>query len=109
VLTAVLAGLRFGAILALRWNRLDFLRGSIEVSETYSDGQFGTPKTRSSERVIPMSSALRQVLECHRPFALIGIQKTCFCTNKGTPLSPKNLYNRALAPACDELGLPRIS
>ena len=31
-----------------------------------------------------------------------------FCTNKRTPLSPKNLYNRALAPTCDELGLPRI-
>jgi len=25
------------------------------------------------------------------------------------PLNPKNLYNRALAPACDELGQPRIS
>jgi integrase len=83
----------------------------VEVSETYSDGQgFGTPKTRSSERVIPMSSALRQVLESHRTI------RTCrepedlvFCTNKGTPLSPKNLYNRALAPTCDELGLPRVS
>jgi integrase len=111
VLTAVLAGLRIGEILALRWNRLDFLRGSIEVSETYSDGQgFGTPKTRSSERVIPMSSALRQVLECHRTVCTYREpEDLVFCTNKGTPLSPKNLYNRALAPTCDELGLPRIS
>ena len=30
-------------------------------------------------------------------------------TTKGTPLSPKNLYNRALAPTCDRLGLHRIS
>jgi integrase len=111
VLTAVLAGLRIGEILALRWNRLDFLRGSIEVSATYSDAQgFGTPKTRSSERVIPMSSALRQVLESHRTTCTWREpEDLVFCTNKGTPLSPKNLYNRALAPACDELGLPRIS
>jgi integrase len=111
VLTAVLAGLRIGEILALRWNRLDFLRGSIEVSETYSDGQgFGTPKTRSSERVIPMSSALRQVLESHRTICTCREpEDLVFCTNKGTPLSPKNLYNRALAPTCDELGLPRVS
>ena len=111
VLTALLAGLRIGEILALRWKRLDFLRGSIEVLETYSDAQgFGTPKTRSSERVIPMSSALRQALEGHRTVCTYREpEDLVFCTNKGTPLSPKNLYNRALAPACDELGLPRIS
>jgi integrase len=110
VLTAVLTGMRIGEILALRWSRVDFLRGNIEVAETYSDGQFGSPKTRSSRRVIPMSSALCKVLESHR--------STCshkepedlvFCTSKGTPLSPKNLYNRALAPACDNLSLPRVS
>jgi integrase len=110
VLIGVLAGLRIGEILALRWSRLDFLRGSIEVSETYSDGRFGTPKTRSSERVIPMSSALRQVLESHQTACTYREpEDLVFCTNKGTPLSPKNLYNRALAPTCDELGLPRIS
>jgi integrase len=81
------------------------------VSETYSDGQgFGTPKTRSSERVIPMSSALRRVLESHRTICTCREpEDLVFCTNKGTPLSPKNLYNRALAPTCDELGLPRVS
>jgi len=110
VSTAVLTGMRIGEILALRWNRIDFLRGNIEVSETYSDGQFGSPKTRSSRRVIPMSSASCKVLESHRitcshkePADLV------FCTSKGTPLSPKNLYNRALAPACDSLSLPRVS
>jgi integrase len=110
VLTAVLTGMRIGEILALRWNCVDFLRGSIEVSETFSDGQFGSPKTRSSRRVIPMSSALSKVLQSHRatcphkePADLV------FCTSKGTPMSPKNLYNRALAPACDTLNLPRVS
>ena len=45
---------------------LDFLRGNVEVAETFSNGQFGTPKTRSSRRVIPMSSVLREALELHR-------------------------------------------
>ena len=84
VLTAVLAGLRIGEILALQ--------------------------TRSSERVIPMSSALRQVLGSHRTTSTWREpEDLVFCTDKRTPLSPKNLYNRALAPTCDELGLPRIS
>ena len=32
-----------------------------------------------------------------------------FSTSKGTPLSPKNLYNRVLAPACDAIRMPRVS
>lgn len=110
VVTAVLTGMRIGEILALRWNRLDFLRGNIEISETYSDGMFGTPKTRSSRRVIPMSSALREVIESHRARCKrTNAQDLVFSTTLGTPLSPKNLYNRVLAPACDSIGLPRVS
>jgi integrase len=108
--TAVLTGMRIGEILALRWNRPDFLRGHIEVSETYSNGKFGTPKTRSSRRVIPMSSALRGAFETHRADCIRTMpQDLVFCTAKGTPLSPKNLYNRVLAPACDSAKLPRVS
>src|ERR1700745_546917 len=57
-----------------------------------------------------MSSALRQVLESHRTICTCReLEDLVFCTNKGTPLSPKNLYNRALAPTCDSLGFPRVS
>lgn len=110
VLTALLTGMRIGEILALRWNRVDFLRQSIEISATYSDGQFGSPKTRSSKRVIPMSAALCKSLDPHRVDSLNKKpEDLVFCTAKGTPLSPKNLYNRSLAPTCDKLTLPRVS
>src|SRR6185437_12107804 len=66
VLVAVLTGMRIGEILALRWKRLDLNCGTIEVAETFSDGQFGTPKTRSSRRVIPMSSAMREAFKSRR-------------------------------------------
>src|SRR5713226_4267201 len=62
---AVLTGLRIGEILALRWKRVNLLRGTLEVAESYSDGEFGLPKTRSSSRVIPISGFLRGVLEAH--------------------------------------------
>ncbi|HKV23358.1 MAG TPA: site-specific integrase [Candidatus Acidoferrum sp.] len=110
VLVAVLTGMRIGEILALRWKRLDFARGTIEVAETCSDGQFGTPKTRSSHRVIPMSASLRNVLESHKQrCARTEPDALAFCTLKGTALSSKNLYNRELAPTCDRLELPRVS
>lgn len=110
VVTAALTGMRIGEVLALRWSRLDFLRRTIEVSETYSNGEFGTPKTRSSYRVVPMSSVLCGALTSYRRgLPHLAPNDLVFCTHKGTPLSPKNLYNRALAPTCDSLGLPRVS
>jgi integrase len=110
VLLAVLTGMRIGEILALRWKRVDLLRNTIEVAETFSDGQFGPPKTRSSCRVVPVSSSLRQAIEAHRARALRTLpDDLVFSTSKGTPLSPKNLYNRELAPACDRTKQPRVS
>jgi|tagenome__1003787_1003787.scaffolds.fasta_scaffold20986559_7 integrase len=110
VSVAVLAGMRIGEILALRWKRIDLLRGTIEVAENYSCGEFVTPKTKSSRWVLPISSTLVDVLKKYRanggecsPEALV------FRTSKGTPLNAKNLYNRELAPACDQIELPRVS
>ena len=86
------------------------LRGTIEVAETFSDGQFGSPKTRSSRRVIPVSDSLRKTLEAHRSRSTRKESNDLvFTTPKGTPLSSKNLYNRELAPACDRIKTPRVS
>ena len=110
VQVAVLTGMRIGEILALRWKRVDFLRKTVEVAETFSDGDFGTPKTNSSNRVLPISSSLCEVLEAHRSGQkLCGPDDLLFTTPRGTPLSSKNLYNRELAPACDRIKEPRIS
>src|SRR6266404_363762 len=107
---AVLTGLRIGEILALRWKRVNLLRGTLEVAESYSDGEFGSPKTRSSNRVIPISEFLRGLLESHRrSFKSIGPNDLVFGTPAGTPLNQKNLYNRVLAPACDRIKQPRVS
>jgi integrase len=102
--------MRIGEILALRWKRLDLERGTIEVAETFSNGCFGTPKTRSSRRVIPMSSVAREAIKAHRATsARTAPDDLAFSTRNGTPLSPKNLYNRVLAPACDVICMPRVS
>lgn len=110
VKVAVLTGLRIGEILALGWKRVDLLHGTLEVAETYSDGFFGSPKTRSSERVIPMCKELTKLFMKSRSESLLtGPDDLAFTTIKGTPLNPKNLYNRVLAPACDLMGQPRVS
>jgi integrase len=106
----VLTGMRIGEILALRWKRVDLLRRTVEVAETFSEGEFGSPKTRSSYRVIPMSSILREVLEAHRSASVAKMpDDLVFRTPQGTPLNSKNFYNRVLAPACDRIKQPRVS
>jgi integrase len=107
---AVLTGMRIGEILALRWKRVDLLGANLTVAENYSSGEFGCPKTKSSRRVIPISSALRRVLEAMRACTnSTNSEDLVFQTAKGTPFNDKNLYNRELAPACDRIGQPRIS
>ncbi len=109
VLVAVLAGLRIGEILGLRWGRVDLNHSTVAVEESYS-GRFGPPKTQSSRRVVPISSALRSVLEAQRTRCTsTGASDLVFATGKGTPLSPKNLRNRVLEPTRRRLGLPNIS
>ena len=38
-----------------------------------------------------------------------GPDDLLFTTQRGTPFSSKNLYNRELAPACDRIRQPRVS
>jgi integrase len=110
VLVAVSTGLRIGELLALRWKRLDFLRGAIQIRETVSEGKFGTPKTKSSRRDIPISDPVRNALLAQRGRSRqTGSDDLVFATRKQTPLNPKNLLRRQLRPACVALELPLVS
>lgn len=111
VLVAALTGMRIGEIAALRWGRVDFFREMIQVKETYSeDAGFGTPKTRSSIRDVPMSEPVRAVLLAHRHHCFDpDAAALVFASSVGTPVGPKNLANRVLRPTCVKLGLRPIS
>ena len=110
VLLAVLTGLRIGELLALRWKHVDLLHSTIRVRETVYEGRFGTPKTRSSRRDVPMSQPVREALIAqHARCALAGPDDLVFSSRAGTPISPKNMLRRVLQPACRGLGLPAIT
>jgi len=107
VLVALLTGLRIGEIAALRWERVDFLRGTLQVKETYSEEHgFGSPKTKSSTREVPISEPLRAALLAHRARCSdVAPSTPLFASSSGTPISPKNLAHRVLRPTCVRLGL----
>ncbi len=90
---------------------MDFRRGVIQVRETYSEETgFGTPKTKSSARDVPMSEPVRAALVAHRSCCPnSGAEGLVFTSSARTPINSKNLARRILRPACVRLGLPPIS
>jgi integrase len=109
-LVAVLTGLRIGEVAALRWERVDLLRGTLQVKQTYSEEHgFGSPKTRSSTREVAMSEPLRAALLAHRARSSnVAAGSLVFTSSAGTPIGPKNLAHRILRPTCVQLGLRPI-
>jgi integrase len=109
ILLATMTGLRIGEILALRWGRIDFIKGTLLVVETCYKGHFGSPKTRASRREVPLAHAVVRELRAHysrsvdhSPSALV------FATRQGGPLAADNLRKKSLRSACKRAGLPRI-
>jgi integrase len=108
-LVAVLAGLRIGEILGLRWGRLDLSAGTLRVEETCYRGDFATPKTRASRREIPLARVVVSALFAHHSrCADTSLGALVFATRRGTPLSANNLRNRQLRQACKSAGLAPI-
>jgi integrase len=56
--TAAMTGLRQGELLALRWRDVDWRAQRVRVRRNFVLGEYGTPKSRRSERSVPMADAV---------------------------------------------------
>lgn len=73
VLLSLYTGVRIGELLALEWSDLDFERRELCISKSCYDGKsadgekriLSTPKTQTSQRVIPLPSSLVPLIEDH--------------------------------------------
>jgi integrase len=62
-LTAVMAGLRHGELIALRWRDVDWVAGRIRVRQNHVLGEFDTPKSRRASRSVGMADRLAGELD----------------------------------------------
>jgi integrase len=62
-LTAAMAGLRKGELVALPWQDVDWTAARVRVRQNYVRGRFGTPKSRRSTRSVPMTDELAGELD----------------------------------------------
>lgn len=61
--TAAMTGLRQGELIALRWRDVDWTAQKVRVRRNYVRGEFGTPKSRRSERSVPMADRVAGELD----------------------------------------------
>ncbi len=108
VILAVLSGLRRGEIFGLRWKYVDWAEGSILVAESSYEGHSAPPKTRASRRKVFVDEVVLESLARLRPTEF-HTDHLVFQTERGTPLNPNNILNRALHPACKRAGIPQVS
>lgn len=62
-LTAIMAGLRHGELIALRWRDVDWLAARIRIRQNWVLGEFDTPKSRRGSRSVPMADRLAGELD----------------------------------------------
>lgn len=94
--TAAMAGLRQGELLALRRRDVDFRAGIIRVRRNYTRGRFGTPKSRRSSRAVPMAKAVAEELRAQfRRSKYKDPDDLVFChPETGGPYDPSKMRKR---------------
>ena len=107
VSVAAVTGMRATELFGLKWQDVDFERRLILICRTYYRGEFGAPKNRTSERVIPLSPGLAAILERHKENSRTSKMNLVFPNAVGKPYEPVNLLKRVLYPILDSLNLPR--
>lgn len=107
---ALVSGLRRGELFALRWRDFDERAQSLTVREAVYDGTFSTPKTAAGIRQIPLSdAAVKLIVDWRARVTHSEPDSLLFSTWSGKPISPNNVVRGWIAPACDTLGLTRVS
>ena len=112
---ALHTGLRWGELLALRWNDVDFEKGTLRVDESLDQhGAFHVLKTEQSRRTLGLTPVSLAALKAHRSSQLEGRLKVgerwednglVFPNALGKPLNPSNLYRRGFRPLLSKASL----
>jgi integrase len=101
---AILAGMRPGEIFAMTWGRLTATHADIQ--QRIYRRKIDTPKTDNSTRQAALSEGLLVEIESWRMMAVESRDDAwVFPSERMTPLSKDNWWNRVMCPALKEVGL----
>ena len=94
IFTAVATGARRGELLALTWDRVNFVEGYIFVDKSVYKRKFNTPKTKTSIRKIDLPDEVIKVLKEWRLRCPNGELNLVFPNEEGDFQDHKNMKNR---------------
>jgi integrase len=97
ILFVAITGVRIGEAVGIKWS--DFEGDVLHIQRRIYERKEGEPKTKSSDRYIPIPAALLARL------GTLGEGEWIFRTSVGTPLDPKNAMNRFVRPVATALGM----
>lgn len=103
-------GLRIGEACGLRWKRVNFELGTLEIRESYIKGKWSTTKNENSVRLLPLPAAVAPLLARLKQRAhLVGPNDPVFITTHGNPCDAATTAEKFLKPVARELGMPWVS
>jgi len=101
---AIMAGMRPGEIFALTWGRLT--RTHADIRQRVYRGAIDTPKTNQSIRKAALPEGLLRDIEAWRAVSLVTRDDAwVFPSERMTPLSKDNCWNRSIKPKLASVGL----
>ena len=98
ILLCLYTGIRIGELCALQWDDVDLDRKELHITKTLQrislgNGttkiQIGTPKSRTSIRIVPMPEFICQYLMQFK-----GFHTAYLLSGNGTPIEPRTMQNR---------------
>ena len=119
---ALTTGMRQGELLALKWEDIDFVHGTLQVRRTiarvaHKGFTISEPKTPKSRRSIQLAQMAIDALKRHRirqrELRLLAgpawsDQRWVFCNGVGNPIEATNMLRRSFRPLLTKAGLPII-
>lgn len=106
--TAMFTGMRRGEILALTWDKINWVKNEINIDRDIYKGKFGTPKTKASIRKIKMSKELVFVLKEWKLKSKSNDNNFVFASQAGNSLQPRNFVRRKFLPMVNRAGLGKL-
>ena len=105
---AAMAGLRSGELLALKTDDVDLDARVLRIQRSVWNRKFQSPKSASSNRVIPIPDPLANRLRLYlRESWAPNENRLLFATRNGSPFGSTNIVQRKLWPILDRLKIPR--
>lgn len=106
--TALFTGMRRGELLALTWDKINWVKCEIKIDRSIYKGQFVTPKTKTSIRKIGMTQELVKVLKEWKLKSLSNSNNFVFANEAGNSIDPRNLVQRMFVPIVKRAGIDKL-